>query len=69
MALVGVLDTVGNIFFIFSSKSGRVDFATILLSLGPVVVVLLAWKLLHERLSKIQILGIFLSIMAVINLA
>ena len=54
MALVGILDTSGNVFFILSSRAGRVDFASIILSLGPVVTVLLAWKLLHERLTKIQ---------------
>ena len=63
--LAGILDTLGNLFFIFSSKAGRLDFATILLSLGPVVTVLLAWKILHEKLSKTQILGIGLSVFAV----
>lgn len=64
-AIPGILDTVGNIFFIFSSKSGRIDFASVLLSMGPVVTVVLAWKILHEKLTKIQILGITLSVVAI----
>ena len=64
-AIAGILDTVGNLFFIYSSKTGRLDFASILLSLGPVVTVLLAWKLLHEDLTKIQVIGIVLSVLAV----
>lgn len=64
-ALAGILDTLGNLFFVFSSKSGRLDFATILLSMGPVVTVLLAWKLLHEHLTKTQLVGIALSVIAV----
>ncbi len=65
----GILDTIGNLFFIYSSKTGRIDFASVLLSLGPVVTVLLAWKILHEKLTKIQILGIALSVVAIIFLS
>ena len=64
ISLAGILDTLGNYFFILSSKAGRVDFASILLSLGPGITVILAWSILKERLSKIQIIGIFLSIIA-----
>jgi drug/metabolite transporter (DMT)-like permease len=69
IGIVGILDTTGNLFFILSSKSGRLDIATILLSMGPVVTVILAWKLLHEKLTKTQIIGILLSIVAVILLS
>lgn len=64
-SLVGILDTVGNLFFILSSQEGRLDFASILLSLGPVVTVILAWKILKEKLTKMQVIGIILSVFAI----
>ena len=65
ISIVGILDTVGNLFFIFSSKAGRVDFSSIILSLGPVITVILAWRILKENISKTQVLGIILSVFAI----
>jgi len=62
LASIGVLDTGGNVFFAAASAKGLVSVVSILASLYPVVTVLLARAVLHERVHRSQELGIALAL-------
>ena len=57
LALVGVLDTGANLLFAAASTLGLVSLVGVLASLYPVVTILLARYVLHERLHVIQRVG------------
>lgn len=63
--LNATLDLTGNFFYILASKSGRLDIAAVLSSLYPGSTVILAWLLLKEHLSRMQLVGIFLALAAI----
>lgn len=65
MLLNATLDLTGNFFYILASKSGRLDIAAVLSSLYPGSTVILAWLLLKEHLSRIQLVGILLALAAI----
>jgi drug/metabolite transporter (DMT)-like permease len=58
VALVGVGDTLGNALFAAASNYGLVSVTSVLASLYPLVTVVLAHTLLHERVDRSQRLGI-----------
>jgi uncharacterized membrane protein len=62
LASIGVLDTGGNVFFAAASAKGLVSVVSVLASLYPVVTVLLARAVLHERVHRSQELGIALAL-------
>jgi len=62
LASIGVLDTGGNVFFAAASSRGLVSIVSVLASLYPVVTVLLARAVLHERVHRSQELGIALAL-------
>jgi drug/metabolite transporter (DMT)-like permease len=66
LAAIGVLDTGGNVFFAAASENGLVSVVSILASLYPVVTVLLARAVLHERVHRSQELGIALALSGVV---
>ena len=66
LASIGVLDTGGNVFFSAASARGLVSVVSILASLYPVVTVLLARAVLHERVHRSQELGIALALAGII---
>lgn len=57
VASIGVLDMCGNFFFAAASGEGLVSLVSVLASLYPVVTVLLARLVLHERVARIQLVG------------
>jgi len=59
------LDLAGNFFYILASKTGRLDIAAVLSSLYPGATVILAWLFLKERVSREQVVGIFLAFAAI----
>jgi drug/metabolite transporter (DMT)-like permease len=66
---IGVGDLAANGLFAFASSRGLVSVASVLGSLYPVVTVLLARFLLHERLQRIQSVGVALSLVGVAVIA
>jgi drug/metabolite transporter (DMT)-like permease len=60
----GVLDMAANVLFLLATRAGLLSLVSLLTSLYPVVVLLLARQVLHERLTKLQALGVALALAA-----
>ena len=65
LLLLGALDTGAAVLFTLGARTGRLDVATILSSFYPGGTVLLALAFLRERVSKLQWLGIALTLVAI----
>ena len=68
---IGAADFIANLLLGVATTKGLVSLAVVLGSLYPIVTALLAFKILHERLHKIQYIGIGFAIagVAVISLS
>lgn len=64
----GICDAGGNIFFALASRTGRLDIASVLSSLYPATTVILAAVILKERMNRIQIFGVIVSLIGIILL-
>ncbi|MBS3940491.1 MAG: EamA family transporter [Actinobacteria bacterium] len=60
----GVMDQLANVLFLLATRAGLLSLASLLSSLYPVVVVVLARQLLHERLTRQQAAGVTLALAA-----
>jgi drug/metabolite transporter (DMT)-like permease len=69
LGLVGVLDTTANLLYASASTAGVVSVAAVLASLYPVVTVMLARVVLHERLTRIQASGVASALVGVALIA
>ena len=65
LIFIGVADFLANFTLGLATQEGLVSLVMVLGSLYPVVTVLLAFKLLHERLHKVQYVGVFLAVAGV----
>jgi drug/metabolite transporter (DMT)-like permease len=66
IAMSSVLDAAGNTFYALSARMGRMDVAAVLGSLYPGSTVLLAWFVLKERVSPMQMVGILIALVAIV---
>ena len=66
---IGLLDTTGVLAFSLASTRGLISVVSVLSSLFPVVTVALATTLLHERLSRLQAVGVAAAICGAAALA
>lgn len=66
---VGVLGIGGNALFSVASTLGYLSIASVLGSVSPVVVVILAYVFLHERLSRTQLVGVAAALVGVALIA
>ncbi len=60
-----IFDTSGNLMFVLSTQSGRLDIASVLASLYPAGTILLAAGVLREKLTTRQIAGMGIAVAAV----
>jgi drug/metabolite transporter (DMT)-like permease len=62
----GLCDAGGNAFLVMAAHAGRLDVAAVLSSLYPAGTVILAWWILHERLTRSQMVGLLASLAAIV---
>ena len=65
LIIIGAADFFGNLLLGVATTKGLVSLAVVLGSMFPIVTALLAFKFLHERLHKLQYLGVALAISGV----
>lgn len=61
-----LFDTTGNLFFVASTRAGRLDVAAVLASLYPASTILLAGFVLHEKLTPRQRWGMAVAVCSVV---
>ncbi len=60
-AFTGISEMIANILLLVALRRGPLAVASVFGSLYPVSTVILAWAILHERLSRTQVMGVCLA--------
>jgi uncharacterized membrane protein len=68
-ALAGALDSLANVAFLLAVRQGELAIIGVITALYPVTTVLLARQILKERLTVLQVAGLFVAVCAVALLA
>lgn len=62
---IGITDAGANVLFATAASKGLLSITAVLGSLFPIVTVILAWLIHHERLQKIQYVGVALTLIGI----
>ena len=65
LIFIGAADFVANLLLGIACTKGLVSVAMVFGSLYPIATAVLAYKFLHERLLKVQYLGIALAVIGI----
>jgi drug/metabolite transporter (DMT)-like permease len=65
LVFIGVADFAANLLLGVATTKGLVSLAMVLGSLYPIATAVLAFKFLHERLHRVQYVGIFFAVVGV----
>ncbi len=65
IVICGVLDMLANVLYVLAARNGHLAIAAVVTSLYPASTVVLAYFLLKERLSRIQLAGFGLALIGV----
>ena len=65
MALIGVIDMIGVVFFLFANAQGALGIAVVLSSQYPAVTMLLARVVLGQRLALAQVVGMAIALVGI----
>lgn len=64
--LAGILDAVGNLFYLLAARLTRVELAVVIASMAPAITVILASVISHQNILSRQKLGIGFCLLAII---